>query len=122
LLEIPWTIVVEEEMLPPLLMLLELSQSEETVPNVREFSVEPPTMPTAFELLELSTSPQPEAVSLDPLLMFRSCPEPPSRQTQVWLVSLPPAIDVAETCIVLKLLRKAPRNMVEIGLETVAST
>jgi len=30
---IPWTMVVEEEMLPLLLMLLELSQSVETVPT-----------------------------------------------------------------------------------------
>src|ERR1035438_6969487 len=84
-------------MLPPLLILPLLSQLEATAASDEAHTFALPTMPMALLLLESAVTPQLTASSLPLLLMFRSWPEAPSRQTQVGLLWPPLATAVAET-------------------------
>src|ERR1700678_1139772 len=79
----PVTTLVLDEMVPELLMLLELSQFVETVPSERALMLALPTTPTALLLLESTVTPQLVALSCASLLMFRPIPDGDSRQMHV---------------------------------------
>jgi hypothetical protein len=120
--ETPVTTLVVDEMVPLLLMLLELSQFVETVPKDRALIPALPVTPTALLLLESTVIPQCVAVICALLLIFSPMPVGCSRQMQVGAAWPPPATARAATVMPVREGLNAAISSVGICLDTMTST